>query len=122
MADAVAGGRSCPPPYFTALTEVASVMATLDKYPGDGILAFFAIPSRRRSRRGAVAAAFGTTESWIASAAVDAELHEDDRRLGITRATDGRNIGAEDRIDTPSSHHVNVASRLAGIALQCQIC
>jgi class 3 adenylate cyclase/HAMP domain-containing protein len=113
--------------YFTALTEVVfSHGGTLDKYLGDGILAFFGdpIPFEDHAER-AVAAAFGTQEvlerlrkKWMLQ-------YDEELTVGIGISTGYvtvGNIGSENRIEyTVIGNHVNVASRLSTAALPGQI-
>jgi class 3 adenylate cyclase/CHASE3 domain sensor protein len=113
--------------YFTALTEVVfSHGGTIDKYLGDGILAFFGdpIPFEDHAER-AVAAAFGTQKvveklrsNWMLK-------YDEELTVGIGISTGYvtvGNIGAENRIEyTVIGNHVNVASRLATNALPGQI-
>ena len=113
--------------YFTALTEVVfSHGGTIDKYLGDGILAFFGdpIPFEDHAER-AVAAAFGTQKvveklrsNWMLK-------YDEELTVGIGISTGYvtvGNIGAENRIEyTVIGNHVNVASRLATKALPGQI-
>ena len=113
--------------YFTALTEVIfSHGGTLDKYLGDGILAFFGdpIPFEDHAER-AVAAAFGTQEVLERLRSKWMLKYDEELTVGIGISTGYvtvGNIGSEDRIEyTVIGNHVNVASRLAGIALPGQI-
>lgn len=112
--------------YFTAMTDlVFSNGGTLDKYLGDGILAFFGdpIPFEDHAER-AVATAFQMRERvgdlrsrWMRS---DEELS-----IGIGISTGYvtvGNIGSSTRSDyTVLGSHVNVAARLATIAEPGQI-
>ena len=113
--------------YFTALTEVIfSHGGTLDKYLGDGILAIFGdpIPFEDHAER-AVAAAFGTQEVLERLRSKWMLKYDEELTVGIGISTGYvtvGNIGSEDRIEyTVIGNHVNVASRLAGIALPGQI-
>jgi class 3 adenylate cyclase len=113
--------------YFTALTEVIfSHGGTLDKYLGDGILAFFGdpIPFEDHAER-AVAAAFGTQEVLERLRSKWMLKYDEELTVGIGISTGYvtvGNIGSEDRIEyTVIGNHVNVASRLANSALPGQI-
>ncbi|HUP14738.1 MAG TPA: adenylate/guanylate cyclase domain-containing protein [Acidimicrobiia bacterium] len=113
--------------YFTALTEVIfSHGGTLDKYLGDGILAFFGdpIPFEDHAER-AVAAAFGTQEVLERLRSKWMLKYDEELTVGIGISTGYvtvGNIGSEDRIEyTVIGNHVNVASRLANNALPGQI-
>jgi class 3 adenylate cyclase/HAMP domain-containing protein len=113
--------------YFTAMTDVVfSHGGTIDKYLGDGILAFFGdpIPFEDHAER-AVAAAFGMRgvldqlrSKWMLR-------YEEELTVGIGISTGYvtvGNIGAENRIEyTVIGNHVNVASRLASGAAPGQI-
>jgi class 3 adenylate cyclase len=112
--------------YFSAMTElVFSNGGTLDKYLGDGVLAFFGdpIPFEDHAER-AVATAFemlaGVEElrgTWMRS---DEELS-----IGVGISTGYvtvGNIGSSTRTDyTVVGNHVNVAARLATVAEPGQI-
>jgi class 3 adenylate cyclase len=113
--------------YFTALTEVIfSHGGTLDKYLGDGILAFFGdpIPFEDHAER-AVAAAFGTQEVLERLRSKWMLKYDEELTVGIGISTGYvtvGNIGSEDRIEyTVIGNHVNVASRLANSAQPGQI-
>ena len=113
--------------YFTALTEVIfSHGGTLDKYLGDGILAFFGdpIPFEDHAER-AVAAAFGTQEVLERLRSKWMLKYDEELTVGIGISTGYvtvGNIGSEDRIEyTVIGNHVNVASRLANGAQPGQI-
>lgn len=113
--------------YFTALTEVVfSHGGTLDKYLGDGILAFFGdpIPFEDHAER-AVATAFGTQEVLERLRSKWMLKYDEELTVGIGISTGYvtvGNIGSENRIEyTVIGNHVNVASRLATIALPGQI-
>lgn len=112
--------------YFSAMTElVFSNGGTLDKYLGDGVLAFFGdpIPFEDHAER-AVATAFEMLaevdelrRTWIRS--------EEDLSIGIGISTGYvtvGNIGSSTRTDyTVVGNHVNVAARLATAAEPGQI-
>jgi class 3 adenylate cyclase/CHASE3 domain sensor protein len=113
--------------YFTAMTEVVFCHGgTLDKYVGDGILAFFGdpIPFEDHAER-AVATAFEMQEqvqalrrNWLVGRGEDLSIG-----IGISTGyvTVG-NIGSPTRTEyTVIGNHVNVASRLATIAGPQQI-
>lgn len=113
--------------YFSAMTDVVfSHGGTLDKYLGDGILAFFGepIPFEDHAER-AVATAFEMQaglerlrDMWMAK-------YEEELGIGIGISTGYvtvGNIGSADRIDyTVIGNHVNLASRLATNALSGQV-
>ena len=113
--------------YFSAMTDVVfSHGGTLDKYLGDGILAFFGepIPFEDHAER-AVATAFEMQaalerlrEMWMAR-------YEEELGIGIGISTGYvtvGNIGSADRIDyTVIGNHVNLASRLATNASSGQV-
>jgi adenylate cyclase len=99
---------------------------TLDKYMGDGILAFFGdpIPFEDHAER-AVATAFemregleGLRRRWMAQ-------YQEELTIGIGISTGYvtvGNIGSASRIDyTVIGNHVNLASRLATTALAGQV-
>jgi len=112
--------------YFSAMTDlVFSNGGTLDKYLGDGILAFFGdpIPFEDHAER-AVATAFEMLSEveklrgrWMRS--------EEELSIGVGISTGYvtvGNIGSTTRTDyTVIGNHVNVAARLADAALPGQI-
>jgi class 3 adenylate cyclase len=112
--------------YFSAMTElVFSNGGTLDKYLGDGVLAFFGdpIPFEDHAER-AVATAFEMLEkvdelrhTWMRS--------EEELSVGVGISTGYvtvGNIGSSTRTDyTVVGNHVNVAARLATAAEPGQI-
>jgi class 3 adenylate cyclase len=112
--------------YFSAMTElVFSNGGTLDKYLGDGVLAFFGdpIPFEDHAER-AVATAFemlteveGLRRTWMRL--------EEDLSIGVGISTGYvtvGNIGSSTRTDyTVVGNHVNVAARLAVAAEPGQI-
>lgn len=112
--------------YFSAMTElVFSNGGTLDKYLGDGVLAFFGdpIPFEDHAER-AVATAFemlteveGLRRTWMRL--------EEDLSIGVGISTGYvtvGNIGSSTRTDyTVVGNHVNVAARLAAAAEPGQI-
>jgi class 3 adenylate cyclase len=112
--------------YFSAMTElVFSNGGTLDKYLGDGILAFFGdpIPFDDHAER-AVATAFEMIEkvgelggTWVRS--------EEELSIGVGISTGYvtvGNMGSATRTDyTVIGNHVNVAARLAAAAEPGQI-
>jgi class 3 adenylate cyclase/HAMP domain-containing protein len=113
--------------YFTAMTDIVFRHGgTLDKYVGDGILAFFGdpIPFEDHAER-AVATAFEMQHaldalrgSWLLERGEDLNVG-----IGISTGyvTVG-NIGSDTRTDyTVIGNHVNVASRLATIAEPQQV-
>jgi class 3 adenylate cyclase/CHASE3 domain sensor protein len=113
--------------YFTAMTDVVfSHGGTLDKYLGDGILAFFGdpIPFEDHAER-AVATAFGMQEALERLANIWMVKYDESLSVGIGISTGYvtvGNIGSSDRIEyTVIGNHVNVASRLATNALPGQI-
>ena len=113
--------------YFGAMTDVVFRHGgTLDKYMGDGILAFFGdpIPFEDHAER-AVATAFemregleGLRQRWMAQ-------YQEELTIGIGISTGYvtvGNIGSASRIDyTVIGNHVNLASRLATTALAGQV-
>ena len=113
--------------YFTAMTDVVfSHGGTLDKYLGDGILAFFGdpIPFEDHAER-AVAAAFGMRAALERLAGMWMVSYDEELTVGIGISTGYvtvGNIGSENRIEyTVIGNHVNVASRLATAAAPGQI-
>jgi class 3 adenylate cyclase len=112
--------------YFSAMTDlVFSNGGTLDKYLGDGILAFFGdpIPFEDHAER-AVATAFEMLSeveklrgTWMRS--------EEELSIGVGISTGYvtvGNIGSTTRTDyTVIGNHVNVAARLADAAMPGQI-
>lgn len=113
--------------YFSAMTEVVfSHGGTIDKYLGDGILAFFGdpIPFEDHAER-AVAAAFGMRDVLDQLRSKWMLQYEEELTVGIGISTGYvtvGNIGAENRIEyTVIGNHVNVASRLAAGATPGQI-
>ena len=112
--------------YFTAMTDIVfSNGGTLDKYLGDGILAFFGdpIPFEDHAER-AVATAFEMRDkieelraTWMRS--------QEELAIGIGLSTGYvtvGNIGSATRTDyTVIGTHVNVAARLATNAAPGQI-
>jgi class 3 adenylate cyclase len=112
--------------YFTAMTDVVFRHGgTLDKYVGDGILAFFGdpIPFEDHAER-AVATAFEMRHELDALRGTWVERGEDlNVGIGISTGyvTVG-NIGSATRTEyTVIGNHVNLASRLATIAEPHQI-
>ena len=106
--------------YFGAMTDVVfSHGGTLDKYLGDGILAFFGdpIPFEDHAER-AVASAFEMQRSLDRLRDMWMVQYEEELTIGIGISTGYvtvGNIGSADRIEyTVIGNHVNVASRLAG--------
>ncbi len=113
--------------YFTAMTDVVFKHGgTLDKYLGDGILAFFGdpIPFEDHAER-AVAAAFGMQEALERLRKTWMLQYDEELAAGIGISTGYvtvGNIGPETRIEyTVIGNHVNVASRLATNASPGQI-
>jgi class 3 adenylate cyclase len=113
--------------YFTAMTDVVFRHGgTLDKYLGDGILAFFGdpIPFEDHAER-AVAAAFEGREV-LERLRSDLMLKLDEELavgIGISTGyvTVG-NVGSENRLEyTVIGNHVNVASRLSTKAAAGQV-
>jgi class 3 adenylate cyclase len=112
--------------YFSAMTDlVFSYGGTLDKYLGDGILAFFGdpIPFEDHAER-AVATAFAMLDevdqlrhTWLRS--------EEHLSIGVGISTGYvtvGNIGSATRTDyTVVGNHVNVAARLATVAEPGQV-
>ena len=112
--------------YFSAMTDIVfSNGGTLDKYLGDGVLAFFGdpIPFEDHAER-AVATAFEMLakvdelrETWMRS--------EEELSIGVGISTGYvtvGNIGSSTRTDyTVVGNHVNVAARLATAAEPGQI-
>ena len=108
--------------YFGAMTDVVfSNGGTLDKYLGDGILAFFGdpIPFEDHAER-AVASAFEMQRSLDRLRDMWMVQYEEDLTIGIGISTGYvtvGNIGSSNRIEyTVIGNHVNVASRLAMVA------
>ncbi|MGH9194807.1 MAG: adenylate/guanylate cyclase domain-containing protein, partial [Acidimicrobiia bacterium] len=113
--------------YFTAMTDVVfSHGGTLDKYLGDGILAFFGdpIPFEDHAER-AVAAAFEMRDVLDRLRSMWMLQYDEELTVGIGISTGYvtvGNIGSENRIEyTVIGNHVNVASRLATGAIAGQI-
>lgn len=113
--------------YFTAMTDVVfSHGGTLDKYLGDGILAFFGdpIPFEDHAER-AVAAAFDMRDVLDRLRSMWMLQYDEELTVGIGISTGYvtvGNIGSENRIEyTVIGNHVNVASRLATGAIAGQI-
>lgn len=113
--------------YFAAMTDVVfSHGGTLDKYLGDGILAFFGdpIPFEDHAER-AVATAFGMREALDQLRSMWMLKYDEELTVGIGISTGYvtvGNIGSENRIEyTVIGNHVNVASRLAAGAAPGQI-
>jgi class 3 adenylate cyclase/HAMP domain-containing protein len=113
--------------YFTAMTDVVfSHGGTLDKYLGDGILAFFGdpIPFEDHAER-AVAAAFEMRDVLDRLQSMWMLQYDEELTVGIGISTGYvtvGNIGSENRIEyTVIGNHVNVASRLATGAIAGQI-
>lgn len=113
--------------YFTAMTDVVfSHGGTLDKYLGDGILAFFGdpIPFEDHAER-AVAAAFDMRDVLDRLQSMWMLQYDEELTVGIGISTGYvtvGNIGSENRIEyTVIGNHVNVASRLATGAIAGQI-
>ena len=113
--------------YFSSMTEVVfSHGGTLDKYLGDGILAFFGepIPFQDHAKR-AVATAFDmlTGLEWLRNLWM--ARYQEELAIGIGVSTGYvtvGNIGSADRIDyTVIGNHVNLASRLATNAHSGQV-
>jgi class 3 adenylate cyclase len=113
--------------YFTAMTDVVFRHGgTLDKYLGDGILAFFGdpIPFEDHAER-AVAAAFEGRDV-LERLRSDLMLKLDEEMavgIGISTGyvTVG-NVGSENRLEyTVIGNHVNVASRLSTKAAAGQV-
>ena len=111
--------------YLTAMSQIALAYgATIDKYVGDAILAFFGDPESRGVKEDAVACVTmaiamrkkmgGLADDWR-EAGIDKPLQV---RIGITTGycTVG-NFGSEDRLDyTIIGGAVNTASRLQSLA------
>ncbi|HEX2403399.1 MAG TPA: adenylate/guanylate cyclase domain-containing protein, partial [Acidimicrobiia bacterium] len=113
--------------YFGAMTDVVfSNGGTLDKYLGDGILAFFGdpIPFEDHAER-AVASAFEMQRSLDRLRDMWMVQYEEDLTIGIGISTGYvtvGNIGSSNRIEyTVIGNHVNVASRLAMVASAGQV-
>jgi class 3 adenylate cyclase len=113
--------------YFTAMTDVVFRHGgTLDKYLGDGILAFFGdpIPFEDHAER-AVAVAFGMQEALVRLRSIWMLNYDEELSAGIGISTGYvtvGNIGSENRIEyTVIGNHVNAASRLATNAAPGQI-
>lgn len=111
--------------YFTEMSEIAAAHgATVDKFIGDAILAFFGDPETRGTREDARAC----VEMAIAMQRRLAVLNEAWRRRGIERPLRARigintgycnvgNFGSTDRMDyTIIGAESNLAARLEGIA------
>jgi len=113
--------------YFTSMTDVVfRCGGTLDKYLGDGILAFFGdpIPFEDHAER-AVASAFGMRDALEQIRRKWMLQYDEELTVGIGISTGYvtvGNIGSENRIEyTVIGNHVNVASRLAANAGAGQI-
>jgi len=113
--------------YFTAMTDVVFRHGgTLDKYLGDGVLAFFGdpIPFEDHAER-SVAAAFEMREALERLRSIWMLRYDEELTVGIGISTGYvtvGNIGSENRIEyTVIGNHVNVASRLSTKALAGQI-
>jgi class 3 adenylate cyclase len=105
--------------YFGAMTDVVfSHGGTLDKYLGDGILAFFGepIPFADHAER-AVATAFEMQAELVRLRDMWMTRYGEELGIGIGISTGYvtvGNIGSADRIDyTVIGNHVNLASRLS---------
>lgn len=112
--------------YFSAMTEIVfSNGGTLDKYLGDGILAFFGdpIPFDDHAER-AVATAFEMIEK-VGELSVTWIRAEEELSIGVGISTGYvtvGNMGSTTRTDyTVVGNHVNVAARLAAAAEPGQI-
>lgn len=112
--------------YFSAMTEIVfSNGGTLDKYLGDGILAFFGdpIPFDDHAER-AVATAFEMIEK-VGELSVTWIRAEEELSIGVGISTGYvtvGNMGSATRTDyTVVGNHVNVAARLATAAEPGQI-
>jgi adenylate cyclase len=113
--------------YFTAMTDVVFRHGgTLDKYLGDGILAFFGdpIPFEDHAER-AVAAAFEGRDVLEGLRGKLMLQFEEELTVGIGISTGYvtvGNIGSENRLEyTVIGNHVNVASRLSTKAAAGQV-
>ncbi|MGH8927800.1 MAG: adenylate/guanylate cyclase domain-containing protein, partial [Acidimicrobiia bacterium] len=113
--------------YFGSMTDVVfSHGGTLDKYLGDGILAFFGepIPFEDHAER-AVATAFDMQSGLDRLRDLWMIQYEEELAIGIGISTGYvtvGNIGSADRIDyTVIGNHVNLASRLATSASSGQV-
>ena len=113
--------------YFTAMTDIVFRSGgTLDKYLGDGILAFFGdpIPFEDHAER-AVASALGMRDALEPLRKKWMLQYEEELTIGIGISTGYvtvGNIGSENRIEyTVIGNHVNLASRLAAKAGAGQI-
>jgi class 3 adenylate cyclase/HAMP domain-containing protein len=113
--------------YFTAMTDVVFRHGgTLDKFLGDGILAFFGepIPFEDHAER-AVAAAFEGRDVLERLRSKWMLQYEEELTVGIGISTGYvtvGNIGSENRLEyTVIGNHVNVASRLATSASAGQV-
>ncbi len=111
--------------YLTAMSQIALAYgATIDKYVGDAILAFFGDPDSRGVKEDAVAC----VKMAIAMRKKMASLADDWREAGIDKPLEVRigittgyctvgNFGSEDRLDyTIIGGAVNTASRLQTLA------
>ena len=113
--------------YFTVMTDVVFRHGgTLDKYVGDGMLAFFGdpIPFEDHAER-AVATAVEMRERMLDLRRNWLLRHDEELSIGIGISTGYvtvGNIGSDTRTDyTVIGNHVNIAARLASIAEADQI-